>query len=143
MPLTATIVKSTISGNSVVDRGGGVWTGAGVTISIDQTIVDNNYASGRGGGTYFRGFQDPATQPIPIMGHATITNSYITDNVAFDDGGGVHGGEAMTLLIDNTVITGNRAREFRSQHQPRWRNQTIIFQRLSLHGDDYQQRCQW
>jgi hypothetical protein len=90
-----TITDSTISGNTAVARGGGVYNNGTLTIT-NSTISHNTSLAVDGGGVANEG------------GEATITNSIISDNDA-DGGGGVanDGGE---VTIENSTISGNHAK---------------------------------
>ena len=106
-----TLLNSMVSGNSAGDDGGAIEASFGTYTLIDGSIISDNYASDRGGGVYAAGNYDPDTQPIPAETELTIVNSFVLNNTSLDDGGGVHAGEATTLLIDNSEISGNSAGE--------------------------------
>ena len=99
---TATLVRSTISGNSAIGSGGGLYVRSDL-VMVDSAVTDNDafatqdgYAA-PGGGVY-------------AGGAATILRSTIANNRTQGDGGGISRGESSTsFTIQNSTITGNRA----------------------------------
>jgi parallel beta-helix repeat protein/predicted outer membrane repeat protein len=125
-----TIDNCTISGNSSLQRGGGIFcvNGTGIKISptISNCIISGNSCFGWGGGgiyCYNRG-ADPTIINCIITGNSarggggvncldgspTIRNSIISANLATEAGGGIYCyGDASKSVISNCTITGNLA----------------------------------
>jgi len=110
---TATILRSTISGNSATDDGGGIAFGDGEpgysesesevpylgALVIDSSTIDSNDVYyGDGGGIW-----------IDYAADVTIVNSTISGNYADNNGAGVHleGGVDGRVNILHTTITDN------------------------------------
>ena len=95
----AAVADSIIDGNRSGSLGGGVWTNDGAVLTLTGSRVSNNEAAsgngGSGGGLLSRG-------------DTTIVRSTFNANLA-DDGGAlvVRGGN---LRVENSTISGNRAR---------------------------------
>jgi len=94
---TATLENSTISGNRVSGRGGGlaVYEGRAVVRITDSTIVGNT-VSAEGGGIYFED------------GSVAIAGSTIADNSA-SRGGGIFMEDEGTITLSGSIVAGNRA----------------------------------
>ena len=88
---TATLINSTVSGNTAVasGSGGGIYS-AGNLALINSTVSGND--AGSGGGIY-------------NDGNATLTNSTVTDNSATDDSAGAGGGGIYNLVVGNVILT--------------------------------------
>jgi len=95
------ITESTISGNSVINNGGGVYIDEHTANITNSTFTDNS-ADDSGGGIY-----------IGATGVLTITNSTISGNEQPDNGGAGGGGIAIAsggdITISNSTITANSA----------------------------------
>jgi predicted outer membrane repeat protein len=87
----ATVARSTVSGNSAADEGGGIghW---GSSLLVTQSTVSGNTAR-RGGGIYYH-YDD-----------ITIDGSTVTGNAA-TDGGGLYIASA-SAKAKNTIVAGN------------------------------------
>ncbi|OKH13829.1 CHAT domain-containing protein [[Limnothrix rosea] IAM M-220] len=100
---TLDIQDSTISGNTAVNGGGGIDNySAGQTLNLRTSVVTGNVISAGGG--YGGGIK------VGAGGTATITDSLITANRvdgALSDGGGIVNFGNTTLL--RTTVSGNRA----------------------------------
>lgn len=102
---------SQISGNFAAKNGGGLY-GLGATIDIsNNSVIDHNYADGRGGGFYLgrKGNTSGFTKCI-----CNLSNSSVTDNAALEFGGGgqvgmISSGDNATLTITNGKINNNRS----------------------------------
>ncbi len=96
---TATIRSTTISGNSAVCAGGiGNQGQFGVVTIIDSTISDNTATGGNGGG-------------FTNHGSAVITGSTISNNTTTINGGGIWASLfSGALILTNTTVSGNSAR---------------------------------
>jgi len=93
---TLTITGSTISGNSAANFGG-IYTPTGVGMTITDSTLSGNWASGQFGGVY-------------CNGALTITNSTISGNLAKGAGSAVGGVLSMgALTVTNSTISGNSA----------------------------------
>jgi hypothetical protein len=97
-----TLIGSTISGNTATNRGGGVAsTDYGGSVTIQDSSITGNSASGdRGGGFY------------SDAGDITVRNSTISNNTVQGSGGTAGGGistRSSALTIENSTISGNHA----------------------------------
>jgi predicted outer membrane repeat protein len=108
---TLTVLNSSVVSNFVQFAGGGIYnTGAAATVSLMNSIVNNNTAAhsdigdarGEGGGIYNSG------------GTLTITNSTVSNNHAGVDfpllagiGGGIY--NSGPLMITDSTVSGNQA----------------------------------
>lgn len=103
-PIT-TIRRSTISGNSAGDDGGGIHaegrTGIDVAVSVSSSTISGNAAGDDGGGIQVIG------RPGTAAGFV-VANSTITGNVADDRGGAISARQAE-LQVDNSIVAGNIA----------------------------------
>jgi len=93
-----TIECSTISGNMANSgsNGGGILSiGALGSLTISDSIIVSNFASGVGGGIYV----DEHT--------AIITNTTFDNNTASDAGGGIYNDSSGIINITNSTISGN------------------------------------
>ena len=111
---TLTLRNALVAGNRTANAsfhggtGGGV-AGLGAQIIVDQSVVTGNqtgdgtstYSGGRGGGIYAEG------------GTVTVRGSRVTDNVSGTlrpgTGGGINTGPGSTLVVEESVVAGNRA----------------------------------
>jgi hypothetical protein len=91
----ATILSSTISGNTCDIGGGGLVSDGGDLTMVNCTIAKNK--AQYGGGLY----------AISYIGQVTIQNCTIAQNSATDGTGGV-GNVAGTMTLRNTIIAGNK-----------------------------------
>lgn len=108
---TLTINGSQISGNFAVKNGGGLY-GLESTINItNNSVIDYNYADGRGGGFYLGRRGNTGTYAKCVC---TLSNSSVTNNAALEFGGGgqvgmISAGDNATLTITNGKINNNRS----------------------------------
>jgi predicted outer membrane repeat protein len=101
-----TIRDSTFSGNDTHEGdvgydeyGGGLWAGAGATVTVDRsTFVDNT--AGYGGAIYAKNGSANVT-----IENATITGNHATTG----DGGGLWGAGNRSLTVTGSTVTGNDA----------------------------------
>ncbi len=103
---SATLVRSTISGNSVIGSGGGLYVG-GNLVMVDSIVADNSssattsgYAA-PGGGVF-------------VNGSTTILRSTIANNNTDGNGGGLFkadqaDGTSAAFTIQNSTIANNRS----------------------------------
>ncbi|MEM6503815.1 MAG: choice-of-anchor Q domain-containing protein, partial [Cyanobacteria bacterium P01_C01_bin.89] len=93
----AEILRSTISGNSS-NRGGGLYSRGGGTVSISNSTISGNAVSNHGGGLFARGRNG---------GTITFFNATLTQNSAAGNGGGIfqNGGG---LGLQNSIVAGNQ-----------------------------------
>jgi CSLREA domain-containing protein len=87
----ATIIRSTISGNSATADGGGIYV---ANLDVDTSTISGNTAARYGGG-------------ISVIGTTRILNSTIAKNTAAT-GGGVRG-NGSSVSLGNTIIAKNTA----------------------------------
>lgn len=95
--VTVGLSDMTIQNGDALANGGGIFVNANATVTIDRvTIRDNRSAMGGGG--------------INTAGTLTMTDSAITGNVAFGNGGGLYKQTvSKTIHVNNSTISGNRA----------------------------------
>ena len=99
---TLTLVKSTVSNNTVTISGGGLYINGG-TVTLTESTFSGNTASngttGSGGGIFSR------------LATLTINNSTLTNNSATTNGGGIYAlsNAATNTTIRNTIIAANAA----------------------------------
>ena len=88
---TLVLSGSIVSANKAAEGAGLFNVG---TLTISQTSISNNAATGHGGGLYNAGM-------------ATIIASTLSGNAAYGDGGGIY--NESTVLLTNCTISGNTA----------------------------------
>lgn len=93
---TLTISDSAIINNEASGPGGGIYNSSSGTLIIERSTIANNVADD-GGGIH------------NTSGSATILNSTVSQNLADVHGGGVFNVSGEALTIVNTTITGNTA----------------------------------
>lgn len=93
---TLTLLNSTVSGNSSVTTGGGIYNDFGTTTIVTNSTVSGN-TSGTGGGIYNTG------------GTLTLTNSTVSGNTAQSGSGGGIYSSSGTLNLTNSTVSGNTA----------------------------------
>ena len=82
--------------------GGGIYNNAG-TITVDGSIIRNNYSTGNGGGIYNTG----ATATLTIQNGSTIGKNRTSNNPSsYTDGGGIYN-DAGTTTVDDSTISAN------------------------------------
>jgi hypothetical protein len=114
-PVTyVTVTNSTISGNSAINNGGGLYAGAGAysDITVTNSTISENTANANGGGIYSNAGSPGAASYTSTV---TITNSTISGNSA-DNGGGVYSTanslsstNTSTVTVTNSTFSGNTA----------------------------------
>ncbi len=87
-----------IMSNQASGSGGGIFASGG-KISIEATILSDNFATGGDGGG------------IDSISSLTITNSVIENNTSLDDGGGILAQPTGKLSVINSSIIGNNSDE--------------------------------
>jgi len=99
---TATLLRSTVSGNTARE-GAGLWIAGGGALTLTLSTVSGNTATEAGGGVYDNGGATPAT--------ITITDATIVLNTAGTLGGGLRSQSAdgMSYALTNTIVGGNTA----------------------------------
>ena len=115
-----TVTESTISGNSVTGRGGGIFGRFGGTVTVHgSTISGNSAAASYGGGIYSNGAvtvhgstisgNSAGTSGGGILSpnNVTVHGSTISGNYAASTGGGIYGSRAVT--VHGSTISGNSA----------------------------------
>jgi hypothetical protein len=95
-----TLVQSTVTDNTAVGIGGGIYDAGGSSITLQDSTVSNNTAgnnvNGGGGG-------------ISSSGPLTISGSRVTGNEGVDLGGGIFVGSPATLDMTGSTVSGNTA----------------------------------
>ena len=93
---TLNIVNSTVFSNTA-SSGGGIYTG-GSDFFMTNSTVSNNYVYNSGAGLSF------------YRGDIEVTNSTISGNVSDDDTGGIRLVLTSSMIIRNSILSGNKAR---------------------------------
>ncbi len=93
---TATLISSTVSGNSSTVAGGGIENVSGILTLINTTISGNS-ASGGGGAIV-----------AVLEGTTTLHNSTVSGNRSTTYGGGIWS-IASTISLTNSLVSGNSA----------------------------------
>src|SRR5205085_5346944 len=104
MPNRAVTIEGLTISNGIAESGGGVFSDH-ATLTINNCIVENSYASEQGGGI----FNDGGSNAI-----LTIVNSFVTSNGAFSNGsnnssilgGGIYN-QSGAVKILNSCVNGN------------------------------------
>ncbi len=105
-----TVTNSTISGNTALDDGGGIFIAGESNVRLVDSSVSGNTAGDNGGGIFV----------VSSKATLSIENSSITGNsaqglgtnrLATGNGGGLHGQGRATILATNSVISGNSAEQ--------------------------------
>jgi len=96
-----TLVDSVVTGNSATGKGGGLWAdGFNMTLTIRRTEISGNTSGDDGGGIYVE----------DTGGLLTIEDSTISGNQAGGDGGGIYFYDPdHDILITRSTISGNTA----------------------------------
>jgi len=120
-----TILDSTISNNTALNRdGGGIFNDDGI-LTITNSTISGNSAGGSGGGV----------RNFGISGSTTITHSTITSNTAGVQGGGIFLGSG-TVTVGHSVISGNTATNAGNEISNA--GATVILNDYNLLGDNTQ-----
>ena len=91
-----------VSFNTAGGDGGGVWDAFG-NVVVDDSTVTGNESNHNGGGIFVSGYQEG-------LGSLTVQNSsFITDNFALNEGGGIYVEFIEAVTIDSSTIAGNTA----------------------------------
>jgi putative cofactor-binding repeat protein len=110
-----TVTHSTITGNGASMSGGGIFNGFTnypTSLDVSDTTIDNNFAY-EGGGIASANFLSKYSDvPVGNVGgnHLNLTNSTVSGNHAFIDGGGIgikYLGGSTRWKIDHSTISGN------------------------------------
>lgn len=96
-----TLQQSTVTDNTAVGTGGGIYDAGGSSITLQDSTVSNNTAgnnvNGGGGGIF-------------SSGTVTLANSEVTGNEGVGLGGGIHFGSfagSPTLTMTDSTVSGN------------------------------------
>ena len=127
-PGVATLRRALVAKNDSGQAGGGILIAPGSALTLSQSTIDRNEASGPGGGIHvdraslvinsstvsrnesgqhgggISGAGDPGA-PLSLK----VTNSTISGNVATDEGGGISAGAIGEKRIVSSTITDNEA----------------------------------
>jgi CSLREA domain-containing protein len=95
-----TVTNSTVSGNST-RKGGGIFSSGlnNVNMTLTNSTISGNYASETGGGIHNDG----------LNSWTYITNSTVSGNNAGGAGGGVYSGDINGATLTNSTVSGNNA----------------------------------
>ena len=107
------LTNGTISGNTAKSKGGGIYTDAQTSLTIEGTEIKKNTSSGDGGGVWYDGADDTARGKMTL----TLKGGSIDNNTATNgNGGGVFtqvrtvnigdSGSAETSVSNNKALNG-------------------------------------
>ncbi|RLS51385.1 MAG: DUF4347 domain-containing protein [Planctomycetota bacterium] len=115
----------TVTGASVSNDGGGLWVNSGATLTVTDTVVANNHATGgfHGGGLYNEGgtiwldsvrvtgnTSESGAGLYNNSGTVIVTNSLFDGNTAGTDGGGMYSaGATADMTMINVTLSSNTA----------------------------------
>ena len=101
---TLALNNSVIEGNNTGQtgpvnerRGGGIYNLGSGTLTLDNTVVQNNQSFGDGGGIFNFG------------GDVELTDSTVSGNTAGDDGGGISNRNGGSLTLTRSTVSNNTA----------------------------------
>ncbi|MBK8903182.1 MAG: right-handed parallel beta-helix repeat-containing protein [Anaerolineaceae bacterium] len=97
------LINTTISGNSTGGEGGGVYVQFG-TLTISGGSITTNTAA-TGGGVFNAG----ELSETGIPSRADLLNTTVTDNIAFDAGGGLFGDHEGVITVTDSTVSDNTA----------------------------------
>jgi predicted outer membrane repeat protein len=92
-----TVLTTTLSANSAVVRGGGLYDYEGGQVNVEQSTLSGNAAQ-TGGGIYSEFF-------IHNTAGITLTNSTLSGNTASHDGGGIYADGGQIILSIATIAS--------------------------------------
>jgi hypothetical protein len=94
-------------GNGGVGQGGGLYVN-GSALTISTSTIASNQAAGGAGGRY--GNAGPGCGGgLYNLGALMVSNSTLSGNSAFSDGGGIYNYGLGTLTVSNSTLSGNSA----------------------------------
>lgn len=102
LTVSLTISGTSISGNNG-DDGAGLMLGSAVSAVISESDLNNNHSLDRGGAVHLSGFSSANTATLELQ------NVNVLNNIADDDGGGVHVGTSAELTVFESNIDFNTA----------------------------------
>ncbi|MCJ0870333.1 hypothetical protein [Streptomyces sp. AP-93] len=94
---TLSLNRSTVSGNTASDQGGGIHNTAGGTLTLNRSAVSGNSASYGGG--------------IINAGAVLLNGSTVSGNTAVNGGGGIHNHVFGALTMNRSTVDGNTANQ--------------------------------
>ncbi|MGQ0621856.1 MAG: beta strand repeat-containing protein [Panacagrimonas sp.] len=98
---SVTLSNSQVTGNTAAYSGGGILTNS-VALEVKYSSVSNNVTPRRGGGILVE--SDGSTRP----GSLSLTNSTVAGNRSVQETGGIDLSFDVTALIENSTIAANR-----------------------------------
>jgi predicted outer membrane repeat protein len=117
-----TLVHTTVENNTAVVDGGGVWAGKDLTV-IQGSLVTDNTAGRNGGGLYENGTGTTVTVTdsevrnnratngqgggIWAQFNVILTRSYLHNNTARQDGGGIYSEDGNVTVTDHSRVNSN------------------------------------
>ena len=88
---TLTLSGSSVSGNTAMWDGGGIWSSSDTQVALIDSMVSGNTSEWAGGGVH-------------SGGRLMVTNSSVSGNTAVGGGGGIH---CIDLTMTNSTVSGN------------------------------------
>jgi predicted outer membrane repeat protein len=108
---TLILSRTVLNANHAVNRGGGIYTENGATLSLQESTLSRNTAQ-FGGAIDYEG-DSPS-------GALTLVNSTLSGNSVTHDGGGIYAAWSARLSLLNATVAGNQAvRPFNQLHPVR------------------------
>ena len=105
-----TITNSTISGNSATGNGGGIFTqglGGDATLTVSNSTISGNSATGNGGGI----FSEATGLEAGASSTVEVSNSTLSGNSTATDGGAIYHAAGShgraSLFVNSSTISGN------------------------------------
>jgi len=102
-----TLTNSTVSGNSATGNGGGIYNDG--TLTITDSTISGNMASDSGGGIY--NGRSSIDNGMPIGGMLTLINSTVSDNRATSHGGGMVFSGTQAKITFCTIYSNKAAHD--------------------------------
>jgi predicted outer membrane repeat protein len=93
-PATSVAFRRLTIRNGSGTNGGGIYIGTACTVTVSESTIESNQATGQGGGIY-----------AWMGGRLDVKGCLIANNTSGSQGGGIYAGGAATLT--NTTVAGN------------------------------------
>jgi uncharacterized protein YbdZ (MbtH family) len=102
----ASLLKTTLVGNRA-DDGGGIWH-SGVGLTIVNSTLSGNTATGDGGGILYWGREQQSPEAELSLLHTTVvSNTADADDDTVGSGGGIALDFGASAIISNSILSGN------------------------------------
>ena len=104
---TLTVKNATIVGNTAEDLGGGINAGSAITVDVEGTRFESNFANNRGGAIYVSTFGSPDFAATIEVDDSQFLNNSAAGPTGTPDAGALLLGTNTDATIRNSVISGN------------------------------------